>query len=135
MDKRFISSRLPLGDGKKVKDMGEENYKDLVARTNVVTHPRSMEQGISRPKTTYKWKKFLTAIDDETYHDGDRMQFLPGDIKGMKAKLNLLLAEFRAGNNSSTRNEIVYILDELLRRRQISRQEYNEINKYLSRCL
>ena len=40
------------------------------------------------------------------------VQFLPGDIKGMTTKLNLLLAEFV--NRSSTWNEIVYILDELL---------------------
>ena len=115
-----------------------ENYEELAARTHVASHPRGMERGTSRPKSTYKWKQFFTANtsdDDEDNHDGDGMQFLPGDIKGLKAKLNLLLAEFRAGNSSSTRNEIVYILDELLRRKQISRTEYNEINKYLSQCL
>ena len=42
--------------------------------------------------------------------------FLPGGIKGLETKLNLLLAEFRAGN-TSTRNEIVFIIDELLRRK------------------
>ena len=125
-----------------------ENYEDLVARTRVASHPRGTERGISRPKSTYKWKTFFAAtaagnvsdddVNDDDYlsaHDGDGMQFLPGDIKGLKVKLNLLLAEFRAGNTQATRNEIVYILDELLRRKQISRKEYNEINKYLSRCL
>ena len=56
------------------------------------------------------------------------IQFLPGDIKGLTTKLNLLLAEFAAGNTSSTRNEIVYILDELLRRKEISHEEYRDIN-------
>ena len=112
----------------------------------MVSHPRGMEQGISRPQTTYKWKKFFAAnddSDDDDYvyhssseqHDGDGIQFLPGDIKGLQAKLNLLLAEFRAGNTQATRNEIVYILDELLRRKQISRKEYTDINKYLQQCL
>ena len=59
------------------------------------------------------------------------IQFLPGDIKGLETKLNLLLAEFRAGN-TSTRNQIVFILDELLRRKQMSRKEYTEINNYVS---
>ena len=53
----------------------------------------------------------------------------------MKEKLNLLLAEFAAGNKTSTRNEIVPILDELLRRNKLSKIEYKDINSYLSKCL
>ena len=69
-------------------------------------------------------------------HHGRGVAFLPGDIKGLKSKLNLLLAEFRAGNTTATRGEIVPILDELLRRRQISRGEYNDINRHISaKCL
>ena len=75
-------------------------------------HPRGVKRGISRPTTTYKWRYILQE-------HGEGIQFLPGDIKGMTTKLNLLLAEFAAGNKSSTRNEIVYILDELLRRKKI----------------
>ena len=63
------------------------------------------------------------------------IKFLAGDIKVLTTKLNLLLAEFAAGNTSSTRNEIVYILDEILRRKQISSEEYRDINSYLSKCL
>ena len=61
------------------------------------------------------------------------IQFLPGDIKGLETKLNYLLGEYRAGNRSSllTRNQIVSILDVLLRRKRISRKEYREINTFL----
>ena len=53
------------------------------------------------------------------------VQFLPGDIKRLETKLNYLLGEYRAGNRSSpTRNQIVSILDELLRRKRLSRKEY-----------
>ena len=56
-------------------------------------------------------------------NDGDGIQFLPGDIKGLETKLNYLLAGYRAGNRSSlTRNHIVTILDKLLRRKGISRK-------------
>ena len=76
-------------------------------------------------------------VDDE--HDSKSgegiVQFLPGDIKGLPMKLNLLLAEVAAGNRSSTRNEIVYILDELLRREMLSRKQYFDINSYLAHCL
>ena len=64
--------------------------------------------------------------------DGDGIQFLPGDIKGLETKLNYSSGEYRAGNRSSlTRNQIVTILDELLRRKRISRKEYREINTFL----
>ena len=41
--------------------------------------------------------------------DGDGIQFLPGDIKGLETKLNYLLGEYRAADKSSlTRNQIVF---------------------------
>ena len=65
-------------------------------------------------------------------NDGDGIQFPPGDIKGLGTKQNYLSAEYRAGNSSSlTRNQIVQILDELLRRKRISRKEYRDINTFL----
>ena len=123
------------------------HYRDLVIHTDVVNHPRNVITGRSRPTTTYKWKHILTPLlkqqsshdaDDldsmeDNNDDGDGIRFLPGDIKGLRTKLNYLLAEYRAGNRSSiTRNEIVFILDELLRRKKISRGEYKDINLYLS---
>ena len=104
-------------------------YKHLVKQTNVLYHPRGVKRGISRPTTTYKWRYILQE------QQGEGIQFLPGDIKGTTTKLNLLLAEFAAGNTSSTRNEIVYILDELLRRKKTTRKEYRDINTYISKCL
>ena len=89
------------------------NYKHLAKQTNVMSRPRGVKRRISRPTTTYKWRYIL-----QESHDGKGIvQYLPDDIKGLTTKLNLLLAEFAAGNTSSTRNEIVYILDELLRRK------------------
>ena len=94
------------------------NYEHLAKQTNVMSHPpRGVKRGITRPTTIYKWR----YIPQE---HGGGIQFLPRDIKGMATKLNLLLAEFATGNTSSTRNEIVYILDELLRRKKITREEY-----------
>ena len=104
------------------------SYKDLTRRTDVMNHPRNVTKN-SRPKTTYKWRQILSSFG------GSGLHFLPGDIKGLKTKLNLLLAEYAAGNRTSSRNEIVVILDELLRRKSISRREYTEINSYLSQCL
>ena len=128
-------------------------YGELVKMTDVMQHPSSVIIGTSRPGQTSKYTKILKNIanenDDETTGedrkdeaeaedetiDGSGIQFLPGDIKGLNTKLNLLLAEFAAGNRSSTRNEIVGILDELKRRKRISRKDYTDINSYLAKTL
>ena len=119
-----------------------------------MSHPHNVVLGKSRYNKTDAYFALLNentnhddddnddaAFEDSFQHasslnknndDGDGIQFLPGDIKGSETKLNYLLGEYRAGNRSSfTRNQIVTILDELLRRKRISRKEYREINTFL----
>ena len=52
--------------------------------------------------------------------------YLPGDISGLTKKLHLLAAEFFAGN-TTVRNELVHVLDALLRLQQMTRKEYADI--------
>ena len=59
------------------------------------------------------------------------IQFLPGDISGLQTKLTYLLAEYQAGNTFATRNQIVAIADELLRRRQLSQEQYDNISSII----
>ena len=76
----------------------------------------------------------MTSRDEHSSskQSGSGIQFLPSNIKGLQTKLNYLLAEYRAGNRSPlTRNEIVSILDELLRRKRLWRKEYRDINTFL----
>ena len=135
-------------------------YREVIIHTNAMRYPNNL-QPTSRVTSTKKWREIFPLFDgidkekevvasDElssSHHHHHRdakaarsvkqehgdgvVQFLPGDIKGMEAKLNYLLAEYRAGNRLSARNEIVPILDELLRRRKISRKEYKDINTFL----
>ena len=122
-------------------------YRDVIRDTNAMTYPNNLEPR-SRVTSTRKWREIFPLFDDldkegeqelSTHHHepttttaeehGDGLLFLPGDIKGLETKLNYLLGEYRAGNRSScTRNQIVSILDELLRRKRISRKEYQDIN-------
>ena len=106
-----------------------KNYKDLMNRTEAKTNPNGVGNG--RPTATAKWKLLEKILPEKKGEEGSGI-FLPGDIKGLTTKLNLLLAEFRAGNES-TRNEIIFILDELLRRKRMSRKEYTEINNYITK--
>ena len=103
-----------------------KNYKDLMTITEAKTNPNGVGHG--RPTATVKWTLLEKILPEK---EGSGI-FLPGDIKGVTTILNLLLAEFRAGNES-TRNEIVFILDELLRRKRMSRKEYTEINNYITK--
>merc|ERR1712168_1116675 len=68
--------------------------------------------------------------EDET-EQGMGIKYLPGDKKGLTERLRLLLAERGAGNNVSTTEEIVAILDALLQMGEISRVLYNTICKTL----
>ena len=60
----------------------------------------------------------------EVYEYLMNYDFNAQDIYGRTA-LHLLLAEFRAGHESSTRNRIVAILDQLLRRNYLNQEQYH----------
>ena len=128
-------------------------YRDVIFHTNAMSYPNNLAP-TSRVTSTKKWREIFPLFDDvdkeeespshhhrrgtevarsiEQQHGNGVVQFLPGDIKGLETKLNYLLGEYRAGNRSPcTRNEIVPILDELLRRKRISRKEYQDINTFL----
>ena len=68
--------------------------------------------------------------DEEDVKGGRGIIYLPGTIEGLKEKLILLLAEFQAGN-TTTRNEIVAILDRLRDRNAITEHEYIDYNDCL----
>ena len=60
--------------------------------------------------------------------------YLPGDINGLMKKLHLLAAEFFA-SNTTVRNELVHVLDALLRVKQLTRKEYADITARLAASL
>ena len=124
-----------------------ENYKELLNMTNAIEWPHKISLA-DRPRSTAKWRFFtqngLREVDedeeeeeeeeeesesDEEEKHGTGIQYLPGDITGLLEQLHLLLAESRAGNKSSTRNQIVAILDELLRRNYLNQEEYNAVSE------
>ena len=61
-----------------------------------------------------------------------RIEFLPLDITSLQTKLFHLLGEFQGSNTPATRNEIVAIADNLLKRKHITKAEYRKINDYIS---
>ena len=67
----------------------------------------------------------------EPSYKGYRVVYLPADIKGLTDKLHLLLPEFLAGN-TTVRNELVHVLDALLRLKQLTYREDTDINNRLA---
>ena len=124
-----------------------QQYTDLARRTNLIDNPHNVDQN-SRIMQTKKYRMLEELMKPEEEQEeekedeeeeekreassGSGVQFLPGDIKGLQTKLNLLLGEYRAGNKSSTRNQIVSILDELKRRKRLSKKDYREINTFIA---
>ena len=119
-----------------------EEYTQLAKQTNLLSNPTGVTSR-SRPYQTKKSQILKELVGDNSSWSSRKRQkvgkgvvvYLPGDIKGLLTKLQLLLAEFDSGNKVSTRNEIVPILDELRRRNRISTERYKEINNHIAATL
>ena len=125
----LIMLKKPKEDTYSKMDLAQ--YQRLVDLTNVMSFPNNLRKN-SHVKRTYKWKKIFLKFED-VLHEGNGIKFLPADIKGLQTKLAYLLGEFQAGNTIATRNEIVSISDELLRRKNISQSEYKRINDFIQK--
>jgi len=123
----LIMFKKPKEDTYSNKDL--EQYQRLVEMTNAMSYPNNVRKN-SHVKATYKWKQIFPRFY-QAIHEGSGIKFLPADINGLQTKLAYLLGEFQAGNTAATRNEIVSISDELLRRKIISQSEYRRINDFL----
>ena len=118
------------------------NYRRLVQQVNLMTYPRNVIQGQSRPKTPYKWRNMLVTLqqqeagvtneDADDEQSGEGIQFLPGDIR-VANEAEFIISRVRFWQHVVNTERNVYILDELLRRKQISRVEYIDISSYLSK--
>ena len=60
--------------------------------------------------------------------------YLPGDISGLTKKLRLLATEFFTGN-TTVRNELVHVLDALLRLKLLTHKEYADTTARLAAAL
>ena len=126
----MIMERIPRVDMIPRKDI--DNYKELADRTNLIENPNP--HNLTKRSNEYSTKKYQILKGFER-KEGYGVVFLPSDVNSLEEKLNLLLAEFNAGNRAETRNQIVAIVDQLQDRSVIGRTEARAINDYLSKCL
>ena len=118
-----------------------KNYTKLIAQAKAINNPGP--NAVANPKSTWKYKNLLKDMgldmsdDSSTETSPERLQetgsgvvYLPGDKSGLSKRLELLTAEFFAGN-TTVRNELVYVLDALLRLKKLTKKEYTEITNRL----
>ena len=133
---------LMLNDPKIFTQNDFEMYKKIVEETKLVDNPRNVGTG-SKRTNKYRFlttggprrepvseneKEPGTSNEDEPTGDGI---ILPGDISSLSNRFRLVCAERAAGNIAATTPEIVAILDEFLRRKHITKGEYNAMCKRL----
>lgn len=99
-----------------------ENHQLISAKRNELLRKQKSENE--------KHKLLLDSYPDKkngSAKKGRSVYFLPSDIDGLWQKVILLRAEYKAGN-TTTRNELVAVLDELKRQDQITDDEYSKLN-------
>lgn len=118
---------LMLNKPENFSDEDLRDYEEIASTTHLPNHAKKLTDN-QKPKNTYKYKNYLEKLLGAEGHG----IILPGDITGLVDRLKLVCAEREAGNIESTTPEIAAILDELLRRKHLTREEYNVICKTLS---
>ena len=86
------------------------------------------------PAHTHSYGTAKNTKDREPFYKGYGVVCLPGDINRLAKKLHLVAAEFFAGN-TTVRNELVHVLDVLLRLKQLTRKGYTDITARLAASL
>ena len=113
-------------------------YAKLLRQTSALHRDFNPNNPRPRSSSSWKWKFILRPLwnkykqeDSEEEKEGrGGVKYLPSTIKALKEKLAVLLAEYQAGN-TTTRNELVPVLDQLRSRKAISESKYRAITSTL----
>ena len=107
-------------DGTDIDSMGDINESSPAILSPAIMSP-DPSPAHTRPHGKARKTKFRGA--PYKGYKGEGVVYLPGDIKGLAKKLQLLAAE---------RNELVHVLDALLRLKQLTRKVYTNITTRLA---
>ena len=121
------------------------NYKQILYDTNALYQQNDPNTGKPKSSKSSKWalvKPFWVERPSHKQYDKSVMQpsklqyagegivYLSQDPLELTNRLQLLIAEYKAGN-TTTRNEIVAITDELQRKHIIDSEQYKALNSCL----
>ena len=112
-----------------------DRYKEILYATNVLYKNNDANQTKPRSSKAEKWTKILRPIWNNRPSSiqeitGDGIIYLSQDPVVLTNRLSLLIAEYQAGN-TTTQNEMVAIIDELLKQSIITKDQYEDLNSAL----
>ena len=110
-------------------NMENIEHEDFDSYTKLMQLTNAFDKGLENrhANKTEKYELLTHLLEEKK---GEGISFLPSDIDTLHEKLKLLLAEFNAGNRA-TRNQIVAIVDNLIKRKQMTKSEGKEIFNFL----
>ena len=73
--------------------------------------------------------------EDEDEEEKDEVKFLPTTREGLQKRFNELFYEFTRQKKKRNRNELVFLLDEMLRKNFITPLEFQSLNNILAESL
>ena len=122
-----------------------ENYKQILFDSNALYQNNDPSTNKPKSSKSKKWglvkpfwqnrpsnKQYDASVlqPSKLEYEGDGVMYLSSDPVELMNRLNLLIAEFQAGNKT-TQNEIVAVMDELLKIQIYDRAQYKILNSYL----
>jgi hypothetical protein len=118
----------------KIFEEDKEDYKRILNDTNAIYQKFDPSTGRVNSDASEKWKFISTVLYPNRFKKkggtlGDKnTTFLPSDPNSLINQLQLSIASYTAGNNGEY-NKIHSILDELLKQKVITKNEYEKIIK------
>ena len=101
-----------------------ENYAKILHETSALKQNNNPAETVPKSSTGWKWKDLLKKIwRDRSQYEGRGVVVIPSDADALVDRLELLLASKAAGN-SGVRNELISICDELLRQKEMNKEQY-----------
>ena len=128
----LITSKTP--DSEIFTDGDYEQYQNILVETNAMRQNNDPMSTKPKGSRGQKWRVYVKPIWDmyktseDIEKDGSGI-ILPSDPSALLERFDLLVASKQAGN-TGVQNEIVSILDELLRQKVIDRNQYKNMLTY-----
>ena len=111
----------------------EDEYRDLLIKTNVLHRDFDPKNPNPRGSDSYKWMKILSPIwYGSKKVEGKGVVVIPSDPNALLERLDLLLASQDAGH-TGVGNELVSICDELKRQGVLDTKTYKKINSIIKK--
>lgn len=121
----LIQSKHPQDDKYTAQDFIE--YAKILRATDAMKQDNDPYSRRPKSNRGAKWAKIVKPIWENKSFQGSGTVFLSQDPTALIDRLELLRASKQAGNTGVI-NELVSILDELLRRKIITRSEYKKLS-------